>query len=71
MSTHGTDSMYRQGCRCDSCRRAHRLAHAKWRREASWRQPPTHDRNGYNNYGCRCTVCCEASRAYFQARRAA
>jgi len=40
-----------------------RRAVATFRRQRRGQDPPSHGRNGYDNYGCRCRVCVEANRA--------
>lgn len=68
MKTHGTDTAWREGCRCEPCGKAHTRAYnAKWFQRAQTRTPPTHGLNGYKNYGCRCEVCGEAGSAYNRA----
>lgn len=64
---HGTMRLYRQGCRCEMCKRAQRRYAADGRRrraEAARAGSPDvpHGRGGYTNWHCRCDVCKEAGR---------
>lgn len=67
---HGR-TRYNEGCRCDVCREANRVAHrkgAKTRRNRPFNEIP-HGVNGYRNYGCRCETCTDAGRAAMRAYR--
>jgi hypothetical protein len=56
---HGTDSMYRRGCKCDECRRAHRESIYAWRETRGVKEHGL--ATSYFNYGCRCVPCKEAA----------
>lgn len=51
--THGNRSRYRNGCRCEECRKSNREYMATLKNSPT----PSHGYSGYKNYGCRCDVC--------------
>lgn len=72
---HGHANTYKNGCRCDDCRNAHRIyqAAATKRRAAD---PTLADRAGhgkaatYTNYACRCGLCRAANTKQVRGQRA-
>jgi hypothetical protein len=64
---HGTESRYRKGCRCTSCR-----SQASAERAHRRRTHPVICHKSASSYanGCRCADCREATRLYHQQRRA-
>ncbi len=78
--THGTDSCYRRGCRCEPCRQAHSVvtrAYAEKRAIASGKMPrrlrpePEHGTRPRYLRGCRCDPCKAAQATYQREWRAA
>lgn len=67
-STHGTDTGYIRGCRCDLCVAEHRARGRKWYRERRESQPWHGTVSGYTNRKCRCRECRLTWRSY--SRRA-
>ena len=74
---HGTTNGYSNlGCRCDECREANRLGHAKYMAQvrAEGRILGEHGSRLAYDSGCRCDKCRtvhnERSKAYKRARRA-
>lgn len=67
-----SDACYKNGCRNDPCRAAHRLAVKRKRLEQlRTGELPHGTRAGYDA-GCRCTRCvCARSAAYHERERAA
>lgn len=73
--TKHTKPSYREGCRCDPCKKAHRerqYAQIERRHDALLLDPsiaPHGSRSTYNNYRCRCEPCSDAQAAYSRKRR--
>ena len=68
--THGKESTYKNGCRCQSCKTAHAEAAARYRDNNPG--PKEHGTiYAYRVLGCRCDDCREANRVYQAAYRAA
>lgn len=65
---HGTVLRYRQGCKCDECRRAHRELMNEVRAKHVITEHGL--ATNYVNYGCRCTECKEAVRLQRRAAKA-
>jgi hypothetical protein len=69
---HGSERLYRMGCRCFTCRikHANRYAADRAQREARPTPDSVHGtRGGYTNWGCRCVDCTHAQTTYCHARR--
>lgn len=64
--THGKRSAYREGCRCDDCRKANNAYHVARRAARSGAVPASaHGKaSTYTNYLCRCGPCRQAWAAY-------
>lgn len=65
---HGTLRRYRQGCKCDECRRAHREVMHEVRANHVITEHGL--ATNYVNYGCRCPECKEAVRIQRRALKA-
>lgn len=62
---HGMYGTYNNwGCRCDKCKEANRIVHAKIKS----RNAKSHGLSGYFNYGCRCDTCNDAARVWNQSQ---
>jgi len=68
---HGSNTRYRNGCRCADCRTAAN-EHNRQARQAKQGLPdgdPRHGtQNGYSHHSCRCERCLAAGRAYSRAK---
>lgn len=69
--SHGKRSAYREGCRCDACRKANNAYHLARRAARSGAVPASaHGKaSTYTNYLCRCAACRKAWAAYHSAYR--
>lgn len=63
----GSMTKYRNGCRCEDCRKANaahaRKERARWRERGQLPASGAHNVSTYRNYGCRCDVCKAAMKA--------
>lgn len=55
--THGTIQCYRNGCKCDMCKKANSDQHKKWEQSKSEDRIPHGTLSGYTNWKCRCPDC--------------
>lgn len=66
-TNHGTETVYRNGCRCDECRNAHRKKMKQYRQNSRNMRP--HGTTTTYRTGCRCADCTKANTAAQRRRR--
>ena len=70
-ASHGTESRYRRGCRCDPCKSTATAARTRRRKQSPVSTSATHGRAATYSNGCRCQDCRAAHTVNRRAQRSA